>query len=177
MKINPIKVAQFWAAVKHDKQTYSGLPYTHHLAAVAAVIERFGAIDPVEKTLASPMWIEEMNERMGCAAWLHDTIEDCGVKAKEIAEIFGDDVAALVSAVTNEKGENRKVRAALTYPKIRKAGRYAVRLKLADRIANVEHGGKLVDMYKGEYEDFRRALYTAGENDDMWAHLDSLLGG
>ena len=66
------------------------------------------------------------------------------------------------------------MRAALTYPKIR-ASADAVRLKLADRIANVENGGKLVDMYRREYEDFRRALYTPGQADPMWAHLDELL--
>jgi hypothetical protein len=46
---------------------------------------------------------------------------------------------------------------------------------LADRIANVEHGGKLVDMYKREYEDFRRALYTKDEYENMWNHLDGLM--
>ena len=50
----------------------------------------------------------------------------------------------------------------------------AVRLKLADRIANIESGGKLVEMYRNEYENFRRG-YTAGENEDMWAHLDTLM--
>jgi hypothetical protein len=62
----------------------------------------------------------------------------------------------------------------LTYPKIR-AVKGATRLKLADRIANVEQGGKLVDMYRKEYEDFKRNLFVTGENEDMWKHLDGLM--
>jgi (p)ppGpp synthase/HD superfamily hydrolase len=89
--------------------------------------------------------------------------------------MFGEEVARLVHAVTNEPGPNRKQRGMATYPKIRDAGDCAVALKLADRIANVEMGGKLVAMYAKEYEDFRRALYTPGQNEPMWAHLDSLL--
>ena len=89
--------------------------------------------------------------------------------------MFGDEVAQLVSAVTNEDGPNRKTRAALTYPKIRNAGTNAITLKLADRIANVENGGKLVDMYRKEYADFRWTLYMQGSLDNMWTHLDSLL--
>jgi (p)ppGpp synthase/HD superfamily hydrolase len=88
--------------------------------------------------------------------------------------MFNERVGELVNGVTNEKGENRKIRAALTYPKIR-ATKGAVCLKLADRIANVENGGKLVEMYKKEYDDFRRALYTPGEHEDMWNHLTSLM--
>lgn len=154
-----LRWAKFFASVKHADQKYgSGLPYTHHLATVVAVLDRFGITDLDMLT----------------AGWLHDCVEDCGVKVKEIAEMFNDRVAALVDAVTNEAGANRKIRAALTYPKTRSVPG-AVCLKLADRIANVEHGGKLVEMYQKEYEDFRRALYTAGECDEMWTHLDGLL--
>lgn len=158
-----LKFARFYATTKHATQSYSGLPYTHHLAAVEAVLRRFGRDD---------------SDTMLVAAWLHDTVEDCkDVKVKDIEEMFGADVAILVSAVTNEPGENRKIRGMLTYPKIRNAGRDAITLKLADRIANVEAGGKLVDMYRKEYEDFRRALHSDddGQNRLMWAHLDGLL--
>lgn len=163
-KLDPLRWAKFYASIKHAGQTYGGLPYTHHLAAVDAVGTRFG--------FAQYGAIHAIDER--AARWLHDVMEDCGVKRKEIAELFGDRVAELVWAVTNEPGENRKIRGALTYPKIRSV-EGAVALKLDDRIANVEHGGKLVDMYQKEYEDFRRALYTPGECDARWAHLDGLL--
>lgn len=161
MTLDPLRHVKFYASVKHAGQTYgNGLPYTHHLAAVEAVLRRFWPYPP-----------QDLLE----ACWLHDVIEDCGVKPKEVAEMFGDEVARLVSAVTNEKGENRKIRHALTYPKIRENGAGAVMLKLCDRIANVEAGGNLIGMYRKEHEDFKRALYTPGQHEELWAHLDDLL--
>jgi len=156
--LDPLRRAKLFATSKHGKQLYGRLPYTHHLNDVQRVLERFGVTDVDLLT----------------AAWLHDVVEDAGVKVKELAEMFNDRVSQLVEAVTNESGANRKIRAALTYPKIR-AIPDAVRLKLADRIANVEHGGKLVEMYRREYDDFRRALYSPGQWEEMWAHLDGLL--
>jgi guanosine-3',5'-bis(diphosphate) 3'-pyrophosphohydrolase len=158
MTLDPLRFVKFYATIKHGDQKYGELPYTHHLQAVESVLRRFGVVD----------------EDMLTASWLHDTKEDCQVKIKELAEMFGDRVAELVDGVSNEPGENRKIRAALTYPKTRRI-KGAIQLKLADRIANVENGGKLLDMYKKEYEDFRRALYTYGEYEDMWKHLDGLM--
>lgn len=159
MILDPLRFAKFFASIKHVDQKYSGgLPYTHHLAAVEAVLRRFNVTD----------------EDMLTAAWLHDSVEDTGTKLKEIIEMFGERVADLVNGVTNEQGANRKIRAALTHPKTRSIPG-ATCLKLADRIANVEHGGNLVSMYKKEYEDFKRSLYVKGEYEEMWDHLDKLL--
>lgn len=80
MKIDGLKVAKFWATVKHAGQSYGPVPYTHHLAEVEAVLRRFGTND----------------ETMLIAAWCHDSIEDTGTKLKEIREMFGSDVAELV---------------------------------------------------------------------------------
>jgi (p)ppGpp synthase/HD superfamily hydrolase len=159
VQIDPLRVAKFFASTKHGAQQYGGLPYTHHLAAVEAVLRHHGFGE---------------DDEMLVAAWLHDVVEDTPTKAKDVVEMFGESVGALVVAVTNEEGANRKIRSALTYPKTRSLSR-AVALKLADRIANVEAGGKLVDMYRKEYDDFKRNLRTPGEWDAMWAHLDSLL--
>lgn len=166
--MDPLRFVKFFATIKHGDQKYGGLPYTHHLAAVEAVLRRFP--EPCADTF-NFSYDGDADELQ--AAWLHDVVEDTGTKLKEIQEMFGERVTELVGAVTNEAGENRKIRAALTYPKIRNVPG-AVRLKLADRIANVESGGTLVKMYKREHEDFRRALYTQGQHEAMWAHLDNL---
>lgn len=176
MQIDALKVARFYATVKHAGQLYAGLPYTHHLAAVEAVARRFKDGEVDGRRLRP-----EEQEALVVAAWLHDVVEDCGVKVKEIAEMFGEQIAGLVDAVTKvatgPHGEklNRRLAGMATYPKTRAGGFLAVRLKLADRIANVENGGSLVEMYRKEHEDFRRALYTPGVNEDMWQHLDGLL--
>ena len=161
-----LRFARFFAAARHGDQKYGGgLPYTHHLQQVEEVMKRFGCVT------RDGQWLDY---EMLAACWLHDVVEDTPTKLKEIAELFTERVADLVRAVTNEPGENRKVRHALTYPKTL-ACPGAVRLKLADRIANVSAGGKLVEMYRKEYDVFRRNLYTAGQDEDMWAHLDLLM--
>ena len=66
------------------------------------------------------------------ASWLHDVVEDTETKLKEVEEMFGPEVARLVSAVTNEDGPNRKVRHALTYPKIREAGEKNAKARRAE---------------------------------------------
>jgi len=170
--MNLLEQAQSFATRKHvldEGQLYGEiLPYTHHLAAVAAVLKRFGFDD----------------EEIQVAAWLHDIVEDTPVKLRIIEEHYGEGVALLVGAVTSEPGENRKVRNALTYPKIREAGIRAVALKLADRIANVEFGGRGVSMYKKEHATFQHGIYIGSALTDdgtamavlaMQRHLDGLL--
>lgn len=173
-KLDPLRFVKFYASIKHAGQTYSnGLPYTHHLAQVAIVVERYSTALGVD--LAGRFGFDDTPfERMLEAAWLHDVIEDTGTKRKDIAEMFGERVAELVWAVSNEPGENRKIRHALTYPKVLKTPD-AVFLKLCDRIANVEAGGKLVQMYRDEYDTFKRSLHTPGLYEALWARLDELL--
>lgn len=163
--------AKFYAAKKHAGQDYGVLPYTHHLQDVERVLRRFFPVPDMSNWTDS----DPNEEDMYVSAWLHDVVEDTDAKLRDIEELFGPTVAHLVGAVTAEDAPNRKMRTALTYPKTRQAGKFAVRLKLADRIANVENGGGSVQMYAREYEDFRRALYTPGENEDMWRHLEDLI--
>lgn len=154
-----LRFARYYATQKHHNQAYSGgLPYTHHLAKVEAVLVEYGFTE-----------IE-----MRAAAWLHDVVEDTETKIKDISELFGKEVANLVGAVTNEPGPNRKTRAALTYPKIRQSDK-AIALKLADRIANISQEGSLVEMYRKEYPEFRHGLFIPTKDQrilDMWKALD-----
>lgn len=179
--LDPLRWARFYATVKHGNQMYSGgLSYTHHLVAVDAVLVEFK--EHIMRDLLVTMSPEEAEEFflvLRISALLHDVVEDTRkspqpVKVKDIAEMFGDEVAEIVNAMTKGVEGNRDAKAALNYPKLR-AVRGAVTLKLADRKANVQQGGSLVKMYREEYEDFRRALYTPGENEAMWASLDALL--
>lgn len=164
IEVNPITVAQVIATQAHAGQTYGVLPYTHHLDHVEQVLRRFG--------------YDYLPVLVG--AWLHDTLEDTDLEAKVIREIFGNEVHDLVQAVTDEPGPNRKTRKALTYPKIKKAGKAATILKLADRIANVEmcrDKGSLIEMYRKEQVDF---LYIASDDmgdkeKAMWEYLYKLL--
>ena len=155
--------AREFARARHRGQLYGDEPYDVHLGAVVSVLYRFGYDDVTLKA----------------AGWLHDVVEDSETTIAEVEREFGPAVATLVAAVTSEPGKNRKERNALTYPKIR-ALPDAVVLKLADRIANVENGlaqsSSLTSMYRKEAVGFREALYVPGVADEMWLHLDGLLG-
>ncbi len=78
-----------WASDAHENQRYGHLPYSVHLGAVGEVLRQFGhGDDPV----------------LMSAGYLHDTIEDQGVHAREIAERFGERVADIVDAVSDPPG-------------------------------------------------------------------------
>jgi (p)ppGpp synthase/HD superfamily hydrolase len=96
------------------------------------------------------------------------------VTREQIAERFGGRVADIVEAVSDPPGADRNARKAAAYPRIRELDD-AVTVKLADRIANVQAGGPLREMYRREQAAFRENVRTPGVADDMWAYLDALL--
>jgi (p)ppGpp synthase/HD superfamily hydrolase len=169
IEVNPLTVAQVIATQAHAGQTYGVLPYTHHLDHVEQVLRRYFD-EGLDDHGATYLYV---------AAWLHDALEDTDLEAKVIREIFGDYIADLVEAVTDEPGPNRKTRKALTYPKIKRAGADAIILKLADRIANVEMSrskGSLIKMYQNEHDDFKSIANIDTEvQQQMWDDLEKLL--
>lgn len=150
--------ARLVAVRAHGLQPYDEIfPYEKHLDDVVDVLKRFG-----------------FSGKYIVAGYLHDTIEDGSLSYNKIKRYFGLEVAEIVYCVTDEIGRNREEKKAKTLPKI--AGNLdAIVVKLADRIANIEHGGK-VDMYQKEYKHFRNILYKNDpSHEDMWKHLDGLL--
>lgn len=158
--------ARLFALQHHGDQTYGdGVPYSVHLFAVEVVLRRFGFHE-----------VEFLQ-----AAWLHDVLEDTDADPAQVLAMFGQRVFDMVSAVTEPKWvdgakPNRKTRHAMTYPRI-VANPDAVILKLADRIANVESGGKR-EMYAKEHAAFKAALAydktTCHRGYAMGIHLDLL---
>jgi (p)ppGpp synthase/HD superfamily hydrolase len=108
------------------------------------------------------------------AAYLHDVVEDTDATIEEVNSIFGADISDIVYRVTDKEGSNRRQRHLNTYYILRQ-NPSAVRVKLADRIANMTRaiGTKYAKMYAQEYYNFKFALYD-GENPDMWKELDHL---
>lgn len=159
-----VECAKMFAAMLHaDKgQRYDGEPYVIHLQNVVEVLLRF---DHIDKNILA-------------AGYLHDSIEDTQVELTVLNCLFGKTVVDLVWAVSDEPGANRKERKAKTYPKIKSIPGATV-IKLADRIANVEHSirtgnARMQKMYKKEYDDFSANLRVLGENENMWGHLQAL---
>ena len=123
------------------------------------------------------------------AGYLHDGMEDGPLSYNDIRKAFGIEAAEMVYCVTDELGRNRKEKKEKTLPKT-KSNPKAIKIKLADRIANVRHslrmavtGGLSVDsdkmkMYKKEYPEFRSELFDSAADDvtmAMWAMLDEIM--
>lgn len=156
--------AEMVALLTHKNQTYDVFPYEKHLRDVVDVLKSYGHSGDIL-----------------IAGWLHDSIEDGNLTYSKIKQAFGTNVAEIVFAVTDELGRNRKERKIKTYPKIRACGESAVIVKLADRIANIEHGQRMgndiVKMYYLEYQEFRRNLLDPEHHVAamMWEKLDQIL--
>jgi guanosine-3',5'-bis(diphosphate) 3'-pyrophosphohydrolase len=71
------------------------------------------------------------------AAFLHDTVEDTGVTLLELEQRFGNDVAALVAEVTDDKSLPKEMRKQLQVQNAHKKTARAQTLKLADKISNL----------------------------------------
>ena len=143
---------------------YGDQPYASHLDAVAELVTPYG-------------------EDAVVVAYLHDTVEDTDATIEEIDAAFGPHVAACVSLLTDEPGQNRKERKAKTYKKLAGVSgptELALVVKTADRLANVraclsDRKQGLWEMYRGEHPAFRSSVYRPGLCDTLWLELDSSL--
>ena len=144
----------------HKNQTYGGIfPYMKHIYDVIDVLKRF----------------DFKGNKYLIGAALHDVMEDDSISYNDIKKHFGVEVAEMVYCVTDELGRNRKEKKEKTLPKTA-SNPDAIILKLGDRIANLEMGGKL-SMYGEEYTEFKGALYlnTPANGKPMWVEIDTLL--
>lgn len=166
----PALAKEFGCAI-HEKcgKTYGDmkLPYAFHLNMVVRFVDYFR---PLLKT-------NDEYFIAASAAWLHDTIEDCGLNYNDIASDFNKEIADIVYDVSNELGKNRKERHAKTLPKI-KANRLAIFVKVCDRLANTVHSkfsdGSMYGKYVAEWPQFCEELWTE-EFKDMFDYYEKLI--
>lgn len=164
MKHLTLEEARRWCIEAHGSQMYGDQPYEFHLNAVEQVAIRFGFSDD--------------ETRMKCLG--HDVIEDTDKEENDMLEAgFPADVVEDISLVSDEEGATRKERKEKTLKKI-KTKQSAIKVKLCDRIANVEnskenHPGKF-SMYKEEHAEFEAALRDRNDKElePLWLHLEEL---
>lgn len=120
------RAAEF-AARAHAGQTRRGsdTPYFTHVEAVACRVQELadhGQADPA----------------MVAAAYLHDTMEDCGTTHAELTAAFGSDVADLVAELTNDdEKKHRMGKEAYMVDKLSRLTARALTVKLCDTLSNI----------------------------------------
>ena len=150
-----IDQARHFAETVHAGQTRKGAarePYITHLAEVAALVAEFGG---------SPAAI--------MAAWLHDTVEDCGTSPDEIARQFGPDVAYVVAQLTDDKSLPKAERKALQIIHAPGKTRDATLVKICDKLSNVRTVGDAPPVH---WDEERQVAYL-----DRAQHVVSALPG
>lgn len=158
------------AIEKHKNQQYGMYPYEVHLTNVVSVLLHFGFTFEDEEIIT--------------AAWLHDIIEDTDIDQLYITTHFGENISAIVQAVSNHKDKtNTKLENKhITFSNIA-VNEKAIIVKLADRIANVEfsvlHGNKkFLDKYKKEQliiDALVLPKITVKKAKNMYAHLKKMI--
>lgn len=119
-----LEALQF-AAHKHRDQRRKDVeasPYVNHPIALANILWREGGVH-------EPPVI--------CAALLHDTIEDTDTTRQELASRFGEEVARIVSEVTDDKSLPKAARKQAQIDHAAHISREAKLVKLADKICNI----------------------------------------
>ncbi len=114
-----------FAAERHRDQRRKGgeaSPYINHLIDVAGILWDDGGVRDI-------VTIE--------AAILHDTVEDTETTASELRELFGEETAAVVLEVTDDKSLPKEVRKRLQVEHADKLSPRAALIKIADKISNI----------------------------------------
>ena len=123
--VSAILRAFSFSAVKHDRQRRKGgaaSPYINHLIDVADRLWNTGGIRDIRPVLA---------------AILHDTVEDTGTTMEELESEFGEDVAAIVLEVTDDKSLPEAERKRLQVERAGDLSYHARLVKIADKISNI----------------------------------------
>ena len=118
-----------FAALAHRGQLYPGtdLPYLIHISLVG--MEVIAALS-VEQVANPDLAVQ--------CALLHDVIEDTNGTFEEIKEVFGNDVARGLCALSKDKTKEKELRLADSLERIQNEPREVWMVKLSDRIANLQ---------------------------------------
>lgn len=115
-----------YATQAHAGQTRAGgLPYITHPMSVANSIEQYKKSHNLDAIIS--------------AALLHDTVEDTTTTHEDLEALFGGLVASLVQELTSDKEKIAQMgKAEYLAQKMAKMSSYALVIKLADRLDNVQ---------------------------------------
>ena len=120
---NKFAQALLWASDKHQLQIRKDqkeTPYIAHLLAVASLVLECGG-----------------SENCAIAALAHDTCEDVGVNIKEIEVLFGSEVAAIVTTLSEDKSLPKQEQKQAYVNAIARADYETALVSAADKLHNL----------------------------------------
>lgn len=135
-----VRAAEFAARAhaRHRRKDVDQTPYINHLVHVARLLAEAGC-----------------DASVVAAGYLHDTIEDVKVSHEALVQHFGQDIADLVLAVTDDKKQRWQKRKRTQIECAADCPPRVAALKLADKISNLyslrdtpPHGWGLVEIAK-----------------------------
>ncbi len=159
-----------FAAVKHISQKRKGnddAPYINHPLEVANLLANVGKVEDYDVLIA---------------ALLHDTVEDTETTKEEISEMFGENVANMVSEVTDDKSLPKAERKQKQIEHAPHLSFGAKHIKLGDKISNIRD---VLENPPDGWSDERRREYVEwgekvvgglrGTNENLEKHFDDLV--
>ena len=133
-------------AHKDQRRKYTNNPYTDHLAEVA------GIVATVAKEVSRNQWCDP--QCMIAVAWLHDCMEDQGVKKRDLEDKFDLVVAHGVFLLSDLDTGNRADRKVASRTRLAGVDGWVQTIKVADLISNtasiVQHDPKFAAVYLEE---------------------------
>lgn len=164
---NILKALEF-AAEKHRDQRRKGVeasPYINHPIQVAEVLATVGQVEDLTTLMA---------------ALLHDTIEDTDTTKLDLEELFGSEVAEVVSEVTDDKSLPKQERKRLQVEHTPHLSDRAKQIKVADKTCNVRDIGSKPpadwdESRRSEYFDWAEAVVAGcrGVNKGLEDYFDA----
>ena len=118
------KKAELFAREVHEGQFRKGEakePYAVHLEEVVELVRKYGG-----------------SETEICAAWLHDTVEDCPPTSfEDIEQLFGAEVANIVRELTDDKSLEKAERKRMQVINATHKSPSACLIKICDKTSNL----------------------------------------
>ncbi len=161
-----VELARNLAIAFHGDQKYDDHEYIYHLDTVYDILRG------------------NFTEKEEILAYLHDIKEDTDITFDELVGYFGAGISYAVYLISDCEGNNRAERKEKTIDKLYhiydESFYFVLRVKVADRIANMRYSIKnnnknMINMYKNEYVEFKKAAYRKNCCDDLWKTLDRLV--
>lgn len=155
--VETIKKAYIFSREAHCSQRrVEGSPYIHHPLAVADILADMRLDTP---TVA--------------AGLLHDTVEDTGIYAEDIREMFGNEISFLVEALTKLSRVEFKTKEDAQAENFRKM---LLAMSKDARVILIKFADRLHNMKTLEYLSEDKKIRIASETLDIYAPLANRLG-